>query len=255
MIAEVFSSLFSFLVYSAVGYALAFAIVAACAVLGRWAHHLAHPLRARRVQLGRLVSVPDHTRRERNALVIIAAVVIAATAAIADARPCGSERSAIKLGLDEEAKRLSTEPYDTTIDRLVNLPRPGRLPDDHRASDVERMVWRVDAVVVAYRAEDDGDIHVVVTDGTRTMIVEIPAEECMAPGAWGGEVREVRAAFLAMLADRGFPVPSKKVHRTRIPVRVGGVGFFDKEHGQSGAAKNGVELHPVLSIAVSGGAS
>jgi hypothetical protein len=31
-------------------------------------------------------------------------------------------------------------------------------------------------------------------------------------------------------------------------VRVTGVGFFDKIHGQTGAAPNGIELHPVLGI-------
>jgi hypothetical protein len=30
---------------------------------------------------------------------------------------------------------------------------------------------------------------------------------------------------------------------------VRGVGFFDKIHGQTGVARNGIELHPVLSIA------
>ena len=31
-------------------------------------------------------------------------------------------------------------------------------------------------------------------------------------------------------------------------VIVTGVGFFDKIHGQTGVAPNGIELHPVLSI-------
>src|SRR6266536_1498175 len=33
-----------------------------------------------------------------------------------------------------------------------------------------------------------------------------------------------------------------------IPVRVSGVGFFDRPHGQTGRATNGIELHPVLNI-------
>jgi hypothetical protein len=33
-----------------------------------------------------------------------------------------------------------------------------------------------------------------------------------------------------------------------IVVRVTGVGFFDRNHGQVGAAPNLIELHPVLAI-------
>jgi hypothetical protein len=32
------------------------------------------------------------------------------------------------------------------------------------------------------------------------------------------------------------------------PVKVTGVGFFDRVHGQNGVAPNGVELHPLLNI-------
>jgi hypothetical protein len=33
-----------------------------------------------------------------------------------------------------------------------------------------------------------------------------------------------------------------------VPVTVTGVGFFDRIHGQTGVAPNGIELHPVLDI-------
>jgi hypothetical protein len=33
-----------------------------------------------------------------------------------------------------------------------------------------------------------------------------------------------------------------------ILIRVNGVGFFDRPHGQAGAAPNNLELHPVLEI-------
>lgn len=222
-------------------YAAAWPVVRICRVLARWAHHLAHPLRALRVRLGRLAVV---------------AVVLGGCSPAHASPHCGSERATVKLGLDAEAVRLSTEPYDTTVSALVNLPRPGRLPDDRRASDVERMVWRVEATVVAYRAEDDGDIHVAIADSDgHRMIVEIPDPDCAAGGAWGPDVRAAREAFLAMLSARGFPAPARRVRRTAIPVRVGGIGFYDWLHGQSGAARNGLELHPVLSIEVSGGGS
>jgi hypothetical protein len=38
----------------------------------------------------------------------------------------------------------------------------------------------------------------------------------------------------------------------KVPVTITGVAFFDKLHGQTGVAPNGIELHPVLSITISG---
>ena len=35
---------------------------------------------------------------------------------------------------------------------------------------------------------------------------------------------------------------------TAMPVRIHGVGFFDRLLGQTGVALNGIELHPVLNI-------
>jgi hypothetical protein len=32
------------------------------------------------------------------------------------------------------------------------------------------------------------------------------------------------------------------------PVRITGVGFFDRAHGATGAAPNVIELHPVLKV-------
>jgi hypothetical protein len=212
------------------------AIVALCSSVARVAHRLAHPYRARRARLGRLIAV---------------ALVVGSPAAAA---PCGEERAAVKLGLDEEAKRIDTEAVDITIARLAALPRPGRISEATRASDVERTVWRVSVVVTGYKLEADGDYHVVIADEHgSTMIVEIPDPKCAAPGAWGSEIRAARAAFLAMLSARGFPAPAKKLHRSSIPVAVRGVGFYDRIHGQTGVAANGIELHPVLAIESGGG--
>lgn len=184
----------------------------------------------------------------------VAILLVALATATAHASPCGEERAAVKLGLDAEAVRLSTEPYDTTVARLVALPRPGRIPESTRAGDVERMVWRVEGTMVAYKLETDGDFHVVLADEHGvTLIVEVPAPQCTESGAWGEQVAAARAAFLSMLSARGFPAPSKRLRRTRIPVRVSGFGFYDRLHGQVGVAANGVELHPVLAIEAGGG--
>ena len=54
-------------------------------------------------------------------------------------------------------------------------------------------------------------------------------------------------------------VIERSTTETRVRVRIDldgsgttdistGVGFFDRDHGQTGAAPNNIELHPVLSI-------
>jgi hypothetical protein len=80
------------------------------------------------------------------------------------------------------------------------------------------------------------------------MIAEIPAADCAGAGAWSVQSSAARTA-----AD-GVLKPGAKLRHTSIAVDVTGVGFFDVLHGQTGAAPNGIELHPVLAISF-GGAS
>jgi hypothetical protein len=52
-----------------------------------------------------------------------------------------------------------------------------------------------------------------------------------------------RSAFDSRLTATTF------FQNPNIPVRISGVGFFDFIHGQTGVAPNGIEIHPILSIA------
>ena len=71
------------------------------------------------------------------------------------------------------------------------------------------------------------------------MIAEIPSPDCAGACASGHteEFRKARAVINAL--------PEQVAG---VTVVVTGVGFFDFLHGQTGAAPNGVELHPVLKI-------
>jgi hypothetical protein len=44
-------------------------------------------------------------------------------------------------------------------------------------------------------------------------------------------------------------INSRRVARICGRARVSGVAFFDFLHGQTGVARNGIELHPVLGFA------
>ena len=75
------------------------------------------------------------------------------------------------------------------------------------------------------------------------MIAEIPDPVCVGAGSpFAPGIQNARSEFDA----RYTPTTSFQV--ANIPVEVMGVGFFDFQHGQTGVAPNGIELHPVLDV-------
>lgn len=176
-------------------------------------------------------------------ILILAAVL---SSMPADASPsCGAERQAVKVGVDAGSAAVDDQPADTSVQRLIALPRPRSVPPDTRApGSAELRVWRVAATITAYKLEADGDVHVVLSDGTRTMIAEFPAANCAAASRWRSQIDAARAAINRRLR------PSVSVKHAHLRVTVTGVGFFDVLHGQLGVAPNGIELHPVLGVAL-----
>ncbi len=89
----------------------------------------------------------------------------------------------------------------------------------------------------------DSDNHMIVDDGTHTMIVEVPYPGCVASSSvLGCNITHARAALDATF---GPVTHGMRVDRTATII---GVGFFDFIHSQPGVAPNAIELHPVLAI-------
>jgi hypothetical protein len=222
-----------------------------------------------------------------------------AAAALARGVHPGSERWPVKTGTDPDAAEVGTNSaagansagiVDTTVEEMINLPRPPGLTDitadppefqDKRAQPVEFTVWQVKADITVIKKESDGDLHIVLQgDSGDTMVAESPTPHAPFVGAaspWLAVMTEVRTKiaekFGPQLAGTSLPsatagaapvsVPAShpqghaalfealapfqtKVART--PAIVTGVGFFDRSHGQTGMAKNVIELHPILAI-------
>ena len=76
-----------------------------------------------------------------------------------------------------------------------------------------------------------------------SMVVEIPDPRCSGACASGlsADFAKAREMLNEILAQ---PNPTDQP----IVIRVTGVGFFDRNHGQVGAAPNIIELHPVLRL-------
>jgi hypothetical protein len=155
---------------------------------------------------------------------------------------CGTERWAVKVGSDPGARQpMST--VRSTIAVLRALSRPSQLPEGERFPGAETTIYELrDVLLVKVKREADSDAHLVLSDDSgATMVAELADEACVAPASpWRQAIRDARATLAAH--------PLVHANKTAAFVSLRGVGFFDRLHGQTGMAPNGIELHPVLAI-------
>ena len=113
-----------------------------------------------------------------------------------------------------------------------------------RYAGVEDKTYQVICNITIKKVETDNDYHLVLSDGTHTLIGEIPDPTCSAAAS--------SAYVNQYVAARNFVdtyIGSGTVSSVHIAqVQVYGVAFVDPPHGQTGAAPNNLELHPILSI-------
>jgi hypothetical protein len=161
-------------------------------------------------------------------------------------RRCGVERWEIKTLSDRDAQEVNVTPVTTTVEALGVLPRPRHTPRWSRVSPVEFTTYQIDAYLGGFRRESDGDVHLILfgmKNERTSLIAEIPDPRCAGACASGlaAEFAKAREVLNQILAE---PNPNDEP----IVVRVTGVGFFDRNHRQIGAAPNIIELHPVLTL-------
>jgi hypothetical protein len=157
---------------------------------------------------------------------------------------CGTERQQVKTLADNPGlEKVVT----SSVTALRTLPAPKTWGDTMPRLPAERKVYRVKALLLGYKLEDDQDYHLVLAEigkPKRTMIAEIPSAECAQERA---KVFKKERAFV----DR-IPKPKSPgrmiMFKKPIEVVITGSAFFDKLHGQTGVAPNGIELHPVIGI-------
>jgi hypothetical protein len=159
---------------------------------------------------------------------------------------CGVERWPVKTLSDPDASRVNLRPRPTTIAQLAALIPPSSLPQS-RVAPVELQTFTVRARLVAMKLEADSDLKLVLADlGPRSasMSAELPAAACVlqAAPALQKKMDSARATFV----ERCGSPSSVLFTQLGGVVTLTGVGFFDRRHGATGAAPNGIELHPVL---------
>lgn len=160
---------------------------------------------------------------------------------------CGQERWPVKTLADDDA--ASVDPSVVTglsVSDLVKFPGHSkkellRMADSRYPEETK--VYQVDAQIVGFKREADGDFHIVIADlrdPQKTMIVEIPDPVCKDLGQ-----TQLRSDFEARF---GHATAKYKTLAKPARVVVSGPGFYDFIHGQTGVAANGFELHPVLKM-------
>jgi hypothetical protein len=199
-------------------------------------------------------------------LMIAAAVAAApASASVAEASPalgrtlaavqasttCGSWRWPVKTGSDASRYQVSRTTWYTGINYLDSLTPPssfGAYAQDHRIKWPEFHTWQInDTTLVAIKLEDDGDLHLRLRSSTgKTMIAEIPRPGCVSSSSlWKTGITAARNYVMGR-----YWVSLYSWHYLYKKIDIKGLGFFDQEHGVTGAAPNQIELHPVIYIRV-----
>jgi len=166
---------------------------------------------------------------------------------------CGTERSAVKHLSDPAATLVNLTPVSITIDSLLSLPYSNheilfhgnnlfRLPDEYRT-------YIIKVYPKCWSLENDNDYHLVCCDSfyKRTFIAEIPDPNCT-ESIRSGHSEEFRSCRRQIDSIQFVTFRGRNFFRFRFYLLITGVLFHDKIHKSLGQSKNGIELHPVLSI-------
>jgi hypothetical protein len=131
---------------------------------------------------------------------------------------------------------------------MRSWPAPSATPANNRIAPYETTTWTINGTLTQYKLESDSDYHLVIRDESgNTIVTEIPLPGCVGSGSpFAVSIANARAKFDAMFT------PDGNFQFVSVPVQITGVAMFDFPHGQTGAAPNGIELHPILDINFNG---
>lgn len=163
---------------------------------------------------------------------------------------CGTERWAVKTSADLDMAKVDMRPVEATVASLNTILAPSRAeldakPDSRFPSELK--VYRVQGYLEGFKLEGDSDFHIVTADldnPKATMVSEMPSESCV-PANLRNESAFLRASWQTRFGKATMKYKDFSKHK--IKIEIVGIGFFDFIHGQTGVARNGFELHRVLS--------
>jgi hypothetical protein len=146
----------------------------------------------------------------------------------------------VKVGTDSTASKVNLSYQLTTVATLTSLPTESTSATI-RSFPPEFQTYLLKNVKVAVvRSESDGDFHIAVNDanGTAHMITEVPCPSCATGSAFYCNITHARSAFDQQSGGV----------KAGDTVTIIGIGMYDPPHGQTDAAPNNLELHPILAF-------
>lgn len=167
---------------------------------------------------------------------------------------CGTERWDVKTLVDPGASKIDSTVKDSSIDTLINFnnaqPHSEYTASEPRHCPDECQTLRIHGNLIGFKMEADQDYHLVIADpySGNTMIAEIPSSVCDTVCSSG---KGAQYDTLRQILDNNFGVPQgSRFNKLQdpVPITIVGIPFFDRIHGQTGVAGNGIEIHPVLQL-------
>ena len=165
-----------------------------------------------------------------------------------------TNRWPVRTGTDNDVGKVDPTQITTTVEALIALPRPRdlllsgkvRRYQSLRAEFVETTTWLVDAHVSAFRRTQDGTYRLILRgESGATMLAQVPDPKFVDPSSpWRDSFIAVRMKLERELEFSG----AYKYLEPPTPAQLIGIGYFGRPHGQAGAARNGIELHPIIAF-------
>jgi hypothetical protein len=197
---------------------------------------------------------PSMTRVAAGAAAFTVLAVVGATATASAARHtwgpgprCGGTLWRLMTLSDADRARVDLHGADTTIPAIAALHAPARITP-YRATQFQKQVWRLHAVVDRYRIASNGEIVLILfdIDSGKFMDAYLPAKACL-----GSDTRD-RTGILSARAEltSRCPTVTWQWQLVGITVEIGGVGFWNPVKTTRGALANGAELRPVTNLKV-----
>jgi hypothetical protein len=158
---------------------------------------------------------------------------------------CGHGRWPVKTGSDPDSKLIDLQHViPTDLAEMLSWPKPDYYPPDGRIAPHELEIYTVTAILKWIIPSPDSDLHLNLEDDDGNKIIaEIPDPKCVSDGSpMRSGIATARAAVHEEFGAAELP------HHPNIRVQITGPAMWDPPHLQPGAAKNGIEIHPVLDI-------
>lgn len=178
-----------------------------------------------------------HKRSNKTIIILLAAIVVIILALICVAggwaQCTGIEREDVKSGLDGFKP---PKPKLMTIADIHALKLGTKWKESLARQPNEKIAATIQGEIVAAGVEPDSDIHLVVEDGTGTIVCEIPKPECAAPWLF-----DYLTKARQWVRDNCGHLGAIKKLKKPVLCTITGVIFFDRPHGFQ--KPTGLELH------------